>query len=62
MTTIELNDKDATLFRALMEGGVFDTKNGKVILNFDSESTLTEIRKDIVIYKRVASKKEVLVL
>lgn len=62
MIIIELQDPDALAFRlfrehqdsfvAMLKAGVFETRNGVAILNFNSEGVLTEIRKDVLTYKR----------
>ena len=69
MIPIELTDEDAILFRqfrehqslfqSLLKAGVLETKNGMAILNFDSDGSLTEIRKDVLTYKRVVAIKGV---
>ena len=52
---IELTETECVLFRKLREGGVFDTKNGTLILNFDNMGTLTEIRRNVLTYKNVVA-------
>jgi len=48
---VELTEEEATLYRKLREAGVFDTKNGTLVLNFDSSGTLTEVRRNVLTYK-----------
>ncbi len=62
MIILELIDEEALAFRlfrehqdsfvAMLKAGVFETKNGQIILNFNSEGVLTEIRDNVVRYKR----------
>ena len=62
MITIELTNEDAELFKRfreyqdifqiILEAGVFDTKLGVVSLSFNRERVLTQIKKDILTYKR----------
>ena len=59
---VEVTNGDAVLFRQFREyqdvfqhmlnAGVFETRNGVAILNFDSSGTLTEIRRDTLVYKK----------
>ena len=51
---IELTEQEAIIYRNLREAGVFDTKNGVITLNFNAEGVLTEIRRNVLTYKRVA--------
>lgn len=62
MINIELTPQEAELFMSfrknqdtfnvLLQAGVFDIRNGKAILNFDSTGNLEEIKFDIMRYKR----------
>lgn len=40
------------LFLTMVEAGAFATKNGQVILHFDSQGNMREIEKHIVVYKK----------
>ena len=67
MTTIELDDKDAELFKqfrkhqdgfeALLNAGVFDIRNGDVILSFNEHGIMTLIRGDLELFRRKAKSK-----
>lgn len=67
MIVLELTDPEALAFRLFREhqdtfvemlrGGVFDVKNGVAVLNFDQAGVLTEIRKNVVTYKRPFSQR-----
>ena len=62
MIKVELTEIDAELFRefrrvqdmlrVLNDAGVFQTKNGKIILNFNEDGVLTDIKVDKTLYKR----------
>lgn len=52
MINVDLLEKDYERFLTLVASGVFDIKNGKAILNFDSEGTLCEVECNIKLYKR----------
>jgi len=62
MINVELTEIDAELFRefrrvqdmlrVLNDAGVFQTKNGKIILNFNEDGVLTDIKVDKTLYKR----------
>jgi len=49
---VELLPQELILFKMLYDAGVFNTRNGKVILNFDADGTLTQIDTNVVTYKR----------
>lgn len=59
---IELTDKDALLFRKFREhqdtfttmenAGIFDIRNGKAILNFDSIGSLNDIEANMKLYRK----------
>lgn len=61
---VELSNEDAALFvqfrkhqdifRTLLENGVFATRNGKAILNFNADGVLTRITYDTVGWERKA--------
>lgn len=62
MINIELTNEEAVLFRKFREhqdtfsvldqAGVFDIRNGKAVLNFDSSGTLCDIECNLKLYKR----------
>jgi hypothetical protein len=64
VVVLELTEQEAVSFRCfreyqdlfeqMLKARIFETKNGVAILNFDAAGTLTEIRKDVLIYKRLA--------
>ena len=62
MVTLEFTPEEAAmflrykereeLFTVLEASGVFNIRNGKAILNFNPEGTLTDITGDIKLYQR----------
>lgn len=60
--TLELTEDDAILFRAFREhqdnfsilyaSKVFETRNGVVSISFNHEGVLTQIKKDVLAYKK----------
>ena len=62
LINIQLTNEDAELFRkfrehqdtfsVLIDSGVFDTRNGEAILNLDNMSNLTQIKTNVITYKR----------
>lgn len=62
LTSVSLTDEDARLFLlfrehqndflTMVESGVFKVRNGVAILNFNSDSQLTQIDFNIVRYKK----------
>lgn len=62
MMTIDLTEKEARMFRKYMEhhddfqllyeAGVWDIRSGGAYLNFDADGTLSEIKRNDVLYKR----------
>ena len=69
MIKIELTNEDADLFKqfrehqdvfqTMFEAGVFDTKLGVVSLSFNNEKVLTQVKKDILTYKKTLQVVEV---
>ena len=61
MLKIELTDEDARLFKlfreyqdrfkVLLDNKVFETKNGKAILNFDSAGKLRQVNINKICYR-----------
>lgn len=59
--TVKLSEEDAQLFALfrkyqhlfdlMLEYNVFETRNGKVVLNFDSKGKLRLISSDTILYK-----------
>lgn len=45
-------EREIIIFALLKELGVFNIKNGKAILNFNTEGVLTEVKFDITAYKK----------
>ena len=66
LVKVELAPRELVMFNTLYEAGVFSIKNGSVLLNFDSEGTLTQIETKVISFKRGypqgKSKKESLVV
>jgi hypothetical protein len=62
LTKIELTNEEAKqflafrqyqdLFTTLLKNGVFNTRNGQAILNFDANGTLTQIDLNMVMFKK----------
>lgn len=62
LVTLQLSPQDALLFRSYMENkdtfdllvkaGVFTIRNGNVTLNFDADGTLTEIKRNDLLFKK----------
>lgn len=49
---IDLPDDVLATLRVLDQAGVFNVRNGKAVLNFDADGTLTEVSCEMKLFKR----------
>lgn len=51
LVAIEINEREARIFRFMRETGCFDVSAGSITLSFDKEGEVRSIKKEIVIHR-----------